>query len=339
MPPKSVVVCAVSGGADSMAMLHGLHEVGQVRKRGWRLHVAHLDHGLADNAAVMRRFVQGTAAALDLDCTIEHADVAAAAAAAGESIEEAGRNLRYAFLERVARDAGAACVALAHHADDQAETVLHRILRGTGLRGLAGMPKRRPIREASDVEIVRPLLSFRREDCRAYLKQRGLGFVHDASNDNVHAATRNRIRHDLLPRIEQTINPQVVTALNRLSEQAGRAVTPGPAPVSLILELLRLDAGAGEFSLDASRFARLPRALQTEVVLHVLRELGVGLKHVGFERLEAVVDAAAGDGRARWLELTGAQVERRGRVVRFIARSPNGVVEPGRRVPVEGPPT
>ena len=313
------VVCAVSGGADSMAMLHGLHAVNRMRRCGWRLRVAHLDHNLPHDATAMMEFVRQAAASLDLPCDTERVDVVARSRSTGESIEEAGRKVRYAFLEHVATENGAAVVAVAHHADDQAETVLHRIVRGTGLRGLAGMPERRPIRAGSDIAIVRPLLTLRRQDCESYLRRRGLRFMHDATNDDIHAATRNRIRQEVLPLIERTINPDVATALVRLAEQAGRAAGVLRQIANEALAGILLDSEAGSVCVDPGLFAELPRSVQTEIVVLLLERLGAGLGDVGFERIEAAADAAAGDGRLRRIELPGdVLVERRGARLRFF---------------------
>lgn len=322
IPRGSTVVCAVSGGADSMAMLSGLHAVNKMRRCGWTLHVAHLDHNLPHDSTAMMAFVRRAATAMDLPCTTDIVDVIALSRASGRSVEEVGREVRYAFLHRVARQVDAAVVAVAHHADDQAETVLHRILRGTGLRGLAGMPDQRPIEEGSAIQLVRPMLAMRHDDLAAYLQYRGIPFMYDATNDDVLAATRNRIRHDLLPQIEQTINPNVVAALVRLAEQADRAGRAIRELAETALADIRIGSDDGETCLDAIAFALLPRALQTEIVVLVVEQSGSGLRGLGNERIEAVADAANGDGRFRRIELPGGLVvERRGTRLHFKHRT------------------
>jgi len=322
LPRGGTVLCAVSGGADSMAMLSGLNAVNRMRRCGWALHVAHLDHNLPHDSAAMMAFVCRAAASLGLSCATEAVDVVSLSRASGRSVEEVGREVRYAFLHRVARQIGAGFVAVAHHADDQAETVLHRILRGTGLRGLAGMPDRRPIAEGSDVQIVRPLLAMRRADFTDYLRRRGVEFMHDVTNDDVLAATRNRVRHDLLPRIEQTINPNVAAALVRLAEQADRAGRAIRELAATALDDICIGSDDGEICLDAAALALLPRAVQTEIVVMVVGQLGAGLRALGNERIEAVADAVAGDGRYRRIELPGGWVVvRRGRRLHFKHRA------------------
>ncbi len=326
MPAGAGVVCAVSGGADSVALLHGLCTVNQIHRRGWRLRVAHLHHGLRAAADDDAAFVRNVAGSLGLGCTVEAVDVSAEAGAGGGTIEETGRDARYAFLERVAVETGAGVVAVAHHADDQAETVLHRIVRGTGLHGLAGMPARRPISATSAIELVRPLLGFRRAELRAYLATRGLGFREDATNADL-TATRNRIRHAVLPLLEQTLNPQVVTALTRLATQARCADEALRSFAQDALNHSRIRRDDRSIVWSAAAVAGWPRLIQTEVIRAGLRQLGVGLQDVGFERLEAAARLAAGDGKRCAIEFPGGVlVERRGQELR-MDRSPSSVCD------------
>ena len=321
IPPGSGVVCGVSGGPDSMAMLHGLHAVNGLWDRRWTMHVAHLDHGLRDDSATDAAFVRDSAAALGLDCTVKRADVARAAQGAGETVEETGRRVRYEFLEQLATSIGAGVVAAGHQADDQAETVLHHIARGTGLHGLAGMPRRRAIREGSEVELVRPLLGFRRAELCAYLDQRGHASRHDPTNADADAATRNRIRHQVLPLLEEWVNPEITTALLRLSAQAGRVHEAIRFVAAKALNRAQIRRDEGEVVLSAELVAAWPQAIRTEVVLMVLRRLRVSLKAIGSERIEAAAEAACGDGKRRLIELPGGViVERRGAELWFCSK-------------------
>ncbi|MBN2563966.1 MAG: tRNA lysidine(34) synthetase TilS [Phycisphaerae bacterium] len=320
IPREAPVVCAVSGGVDSMALLYGLHAVNGNRGCGWLLHVAHLDHGLRDESAADAAFGRKAAAALGLECTARRIDVASAAQAAGETVEQAGRRARYGFLEDVAAAIGASVVATGHQADDQVETVLHHIARGTGLRGLAGMPRRRPIREGSDIELVRPLLGFRRAELLAYLEGHGHAYRLDPTNDDATAATRNMIRHQVLPLLESSVNPEVGAAVLRLSRQARRADEAIRFFAAEALNGAQVHRGRDEIILSTESLATLPEAIRTEVVLMVLRRLGVSLQAVGSERIEAAAEAACGGGERRLVELPGGvTVERRGAELRFRA--------------------
>src|SRR5262249_45357023 len=145
----------------------------------------------------------------------ERVNVAARARAAGDNLESTARRVRYAWLTTVAREAGASWVATGHTADDQAETVLHRLLRGTGLKGLCGIPARRPL--AAGVQLLRPLLHTRKYELLAFLEALGQDYRRDSSNADL-ALVRNRIRHELLPHLAAAYNPAVVSALCRLAE-------------------------------------------------------------------------------------------------------------------------
>ena len=195
-------VVAVSGGADSVALLRGLLAVGV-----GPLSVAHFHHQLRDQADADAAFVRDLAAAHGLPFDLGTADVRAA----GGNLEATARRLRYAWLREVAGERGAAWVATGHTANDNAETVLHHLARGTGLDGLRGVA---PVTGA----VVRPLLSVTRGEVAAYLASLGQPFVTDGTNFDP-TLTRVRIRGELLPLLE-SFNPQAVAALGRLARQA-----------------------------------------------------------------------------------------------------------------------
>jgi tRNA(Ile)-lysidine synthase len=202
------VLVAVSGGPDSMALVHALAQLSA------RLHIglsaATVDHGLRPESADEASLVEQRCRALGVPCEILKVDVRAARGP-HVSIQEAARNVRLQALEGAALRLGCTRVALAHTADDQAETVLFRILRGTGLPGLAGIPYRRGV-------FIRPLLDVRRRSILAYLGKRHVPFIDDPSNRNRHFA-RVRIRHEILPVLAKE-NPKIVEALLALAHQA-----------------------------------------------------------------------------------------------------------------------
>lgn len=214
------LVVGVSGGADSVALLRLLNELS--RHHDWRLalRAAHFNHSLRGEASQAdEAFVRELCERMGVPLTVERGDVRMLAARNRQGLEEAGRTTRYAFLHRVALTMQARAVAVAHHADDQIETVLYRLCRGTGLAGLAGMPRQRPLLDGSDVQLIRPLLHVSRAAIREYLAQVGATFREDDSNAET-GPRRNRIRHELLPAIEERINPQVRARLLTLASQA-----------------------------------------------------------------------------------------------------------------------
>ena len=186
---------------------------------GLRLHVAHLDHGLRLDSADDASFVEGLARRLGHPCTVERADVAAYRRERRLSPEAAAREVRYAFLARVAGEVGADAVAVAHTRDDQAETVLLHLIRGGGLAGLRGMSSRSTYRgPGGPVALVRPLLDAGREETAAFCRSRGVTPRHDPTNLQT-SIPRNRLRLNVLPQLAQ-INPQVGAALARLARSA-----------------------------------------------------------------------------------------------------------------------
>lgn len=211
------VLVAVSGGADSVALLRGLASL-MAPDRG-RLIVGHLNHGLrGDESHADASFVARLAQQLGLPAEMGETDIVVSAQKWGLGLEESSRRARYEFLQSAAERQGARYVAVAHTANDQAETILHRIIRGTGLRGLAGMPRTRLLGPA--VTLIRPLLSVTRTEVEYYLASIGQGFREDRSNTDLQF-TRNRIRHELLPALERNYNPAVSDALLRLGALAG----------------------------------------------------------------------------------------------------------------------
>lgn len=331
MPVGARIVCAVSGGPDSMALLHGLEEVNRIYKRRWILHVAHLDHALRPESAQDAAFVKQIAAQLDLPCSIQRRAVAAGRTKS-ETLEEAARRIRYAFLQRVATTIGAEYVVTGHQADDQAETVLHHIVRGTGLRGLGGMSSCRPIRPGSNIKLVRPLLVFRRAELSAYLTERRLPSCHDVTNEDPSLARRNLLRAEILPLLEKRLNPEIVAALCRLAEQARRSSASIESYAEQALKRAEIRSGKNLVVLKVRSLAALSKAVRAEVVLMALRCINARMQEIGFERIEAATEAPLGAGR-RKIELPGRIIVQRHRQELWIQRktSTTKVSPKGRR--------
>lgn len=204
----------VSGGADSVALLLGLVRLAPAEAVA-KIVVAHADHGLRVDSAADCEFVRDLAARHGLRFVTRRLELDAPGG--GEGLEARARRLRYAFLAEAAHEFGARHVLVAHTVDDQAETVLHRILRGTGLAGLAGM--RRSRRLADGVALLRPLLHVPRAKAREFLEAVGQGWREDATNHDT-ARARNLLRHDVLPRCAAGPYPAAPAALVRLATQA-----------------------------------------------------------------------------------------------------------------------
>ena len=256
LPRDERVVVAVSGGADSTALLLGFDELNRAGRLAVRLKVAHLDHGLRGEAGAQdARFVKDLAAALGYEVTTGHATVGQRARATRDNLEQAARRERYEFLGGVARASGARAVCVAHTLEDQAETLLLALLRGSGARGLGGMRACRPFDERGDgLLLARPLLDWaRRAETAEYCAARGVTVRADEMNEDERFA-RVRVRRQLLPLLE-TFNPRAVETLARtarllsaqadtLEHLAGKLLDEARRPALLKAEARRADGGA-----------------------------------------------------------------------------------------------
>ncbi|MCX6872078.1 MAG: tRNA lysidine(34) synthetase TilS [Verrucomicrobia bacterium] len=269
--PRHLVV-AVSGGLDSMVLLHSLARLR--RKFPWQLTVAHCHHGLrgaqADGDA---DWVRAQSAALGLPCVVEEVAVRTAAAASRESLEMAARRLRHAFLARSALSVGSMEVVLAHHAQDQAELVLLRLLRGSGSDGLAGMKERSPSPADRRVSLLRPFLGFDRGTLEAFARNHGIGHREDASNQDL-SIPRNRIRHQLIPDWMAHYSPALPRVLARIADIAAHES-----------DYLREQAQRWRDSLHPEPWASLHVALQRAILRIELLEQGPNADFDVVERL------------------------------------------------------
>jgi tRNA(Ile)-lysidine synthase len=216
------VLIAVSGGPDSMALLRALLAAKQQVGGAGKLFVGHVDHSLrGEESTADADWLADECRQLAVPLFIEKAHVGAIAEVRGDGMEEAARATRYEILTRIAETLGARFVALGHHRDDQIETILFRLLRGSGLRGLAGMPATRPL--SPSVAAVRPLLNVRRGEIESYLQAIGQNSRRDETNLDSELAARNAIRQELLPQITERFGASATAAILRVAEQAAEA--------------------------------------------------------------------------------------------------------------------
>jgi len=323
------VVVGVSGGADSMTLLHLL--VGLNRNLGWRLrlHVAHFNHQLRGTEAEKdAAFVEAAANGLDLSCTIETRDIARMAERESLGVEELGRRERYAFFERVCLRADSRIIAVGHQADDNAETILHRILRGTGLRGLAGIPRSRPLRPESTVRIIRPLLNYGGRSLRSYLADEGVAYREDRSNAALEPM-RNRIRNMILPKIETEVNPQVRDALTRLGEQARWLEEYLQETVHRTFQTLIISRTDQVLTLNADALSRKSRIVQTELIRVAYRSFGLGEQDLSFSHLVSVLELIADPASGKQTQMPGGMtVEKRYQqlIFSFLSAQPREMI-------------
>jgi tRNA(Ile)-lysidine synthase len=295
---RSILV-AISGGIDSVTLAHGLLEASQ--RYALKLSIGHVNHGLRGaESEADQALVEALAAKLGLAARAERVDPRAERRAGPSrdrpSLQEAARGLRYAALARMARDAGADCVATAHSADDQAETVLLRLLRGSGPDGLAGIPERSP-----DGRVVRPLLGVSRAEIERFAAARGLRWREDASNASPRYA-RNRLRHEWLPGLAQAFNPQLLRALAGLAEAQRRDSEWLEAAVAAEAAE-RFTVDGGWLRIDLVGWRQLPESLSLRLARRALRACGAGrlAARVHLARMDAALRSSA----RRVIELPG----------------------------------
>ncbi len=298
------LLLAVSGGADSVALgvvLHRLAAAGQVKGR---LVVGHVNHSLrGEESDADAEFVRQLAEQLGLGFVSRRVDVLGYAQRHKLSIETAARCLRLGALSAMARQAECEAVATGHQADDQAETLVHRLLRGTALRGLCGI---RPMTILYGRRFARPLLTVRREDIEAYLSHRNLAWRDDATNRSC-AFTRNRIRHRLLPELLKG-TPDGVDLLLRLAEQSRQAQQRVETKANLLSPIAK---GEHQLTYDRESFDRQSPWVQAEVISRAICTLGGGLRDVTCRHYQELMARAGRSESAKmtWPGGVSAEVE------------------------------
>ncbi len=269
------VLVAVSGGADSLTLLHLL--IGLQTEFSISLHVATLDHGIRGaESSADAEYVRATAEAWSVPITVGRADVPALARSEGIGIEAAARQARYRFLLETAQHIGAFTIAIGHNRDDQAETVLMHVLRGTGLSGLRGMLPKTPL-FTSEANLIRPLLAIPRADIDRYAAEYNLQPRTDSTNTDI-AYFRNRLRLDVLPYLE-SINPALREALAHTAE-----ITRADHEALQVMLHEKLDRSLVEF--PRALFLSLPLALQRMAV----RDKVLANYDLSFDQIETVID-------------------------------------------------
>lgn len=306
LPEGSKVLCAVSGGKDSMYLLENLREMSAL----YRLEIfcAHFNHRIrGEESDRDQKFVEKWCSEHDIPCFIGSADVLTFAEEEKIGVEEAARILRYEFLERTADEIGADRIATAHTADDNAETILFNLARGSGLKGLCGIP---PVRG----RIVRPIMTVTSEEILQYLEENGIPHVEDSTNSQ-DGYTRNRIRHRVVPElrsINQGFDENVIRCTESLREDE---------------EFLRslaqefVDKNFDGKSLPAEEFAALPKPLSARI-LQIIAPKALSSVHI-----ENIRRIAAGEDRHAYADVPGMRVSRDyGRLI-FGGEEPRGIVE------------
>lgn len=298
--PGDRVLVALSGGPDSVALLHLFHAVSE--RLGLCLFAAHLDHGIRPESAEDAAFVTKKCASLGIPLWMERRNIPEIARMHRQGLEEAGREQRMDFLLGIAQRQRCNVIALGHHRADQAETFLHRLMRGSGLSGLAAMRLRRG-------PFIRPLLSFSREQILDFLNEKQLDFLEDASNRERHY-TRNRIRLDLLPLMRE-FNPRVEEGIAALCSKIGLEEEYWEEEVTKALDNLRFSESQSEAWLSRSRLLALHPALRARVLRRALGDIRGQLAGICALHLDSVDELLLSGPSQGEVHLPGAWVARR----------------------------
>ena len=275
LPPSAFdfgILAAVSGGADSVSMLHLLADA---LPQAGKLAVAHINHALRGiESDADARFVESLAQQYNLryfECRLD----------AGSTLcENTARNIRYDFLVRQAEQLGFRYLATAHTADDQTETILHRIVRGTGLAGLVGITPSRKMTPA--VTLLRPLLSVRRKEILAYLESSNKTYRDDKTNFE-NQFTRNRIRNQLLPMLREDFNPQVDTALCRLATLASENESVLSELLDEVIEQALIERSFDRIVFDVLPLRHYSLPVLREVLLRIWKQQKLPLRDMSYE--------------------------------------------------------
>lgn len=302
-----VVLIAVSGGADSVALLLGVAELVEAGRVDVKITVAHLNHGLrGKDGAEDARWVKALAEELVVDFEIGRARVGQIAKAAKDNLEQAARRARYEFLKRAARKVGARVVMTAHTMDDQAETVLMRLMRGSGAEGLSGMERVSALYGAEGLLLVRPLVSWaRRADTEKYCRERGVDFRIDEMNMDENF-TRVRVRRQLLPLMKR-FNPRVVETISRTASLLAEDASALNASAAQVLREASLYAeGSSELpALNIKVLSEAPLALRRRVLRQWIAVGRGHLRRLELVHLRAVEGLLEGERGGRMVVLPG----------------------------------
>jgi tRNA(Ile)-lysidine synthase len=305
-------VVAVSGGADSTALLLALDELVRAERLELKLTVAHLNHGLrGEESEGDARWVAELSKKLGYDISLDEVNVRERAKVSRDNLEQAARRARYEFLADVAARVEACAVLTAHTLDDQAETVLLRLMRGSGLEGLGGMEAVRVLDEKRNIKLVRPLLGWaRRAETVAYCEARGVAFRSDAMNED-EAFARVRVRRQLFPLLK-TFNVRVVEALARTARLLRDDAEALQAEARGLLKAASVESTSGQPSLCVNMLAKAHASVRRRALRLWLAHARGDLRRLELVHLLGVEKLVFGERGGRVAELPGGcRVERR----------------------------
>ena len=286
------VLIGVSGGPDSVALLSLIHNTSRTNPPYSEIFIAHLNHSIRGRESDEdEQFVNALAEKYEVSLIAEKRDIIEIARERKISQEEAARDERYRFFESAAEKAGANVIAVGHNADDNAETVLHRIIRGTGITGVSGIRPKRKLTPISTIILVRPLLFTWRKDITAYLEEENLSYRVDSTNIEKDKL-RNRIRMELIPHLEENYNAKIKKSLAMLGETALQNSDYLEAKAKALFEdvLINREASLETTVLDIHKLRESPQILQQMIIKEAIIRLDIPLKKLSNKNYKDILN-------------------------------------------------
>lgn len=286
------IVLGVSGGPDSICMLNILNQIREEETIDFEIVVAHINHGLRENAKIDEQYVQDFCKKIGIECFVLHANIKQEAEKQKKGLEETGRIIRYNFFDEVLAKTKSNKIAIAHNSNDNVETIIMNIIRGTGLSGLKGI-------EPKSGKYIRPLIESNRQNIEEYCEEKKLMPRHDESNDeNIY--TRNKIRNIVIPYIKKELNPNIIDTVNRLSDIAKSDINYLDMVTKRAYESICLEENfykenvynnekEAKIILDLKKFNQEDKAIQKRVILYAINKLFGSTKGIEKIHIEDII--------------------------------------------------
>ena len=288
--PGDTILVAVSGGPDSMCLLNVLHSLKEKLKIK-EIAVAHVNHMLRNEAEEETQYVKKFCKDRNIPFFAKYADIKKISANNKTGEEETGRKIRYDFFEEISNKIDANKIAIAHNYNDNAETMLMHLMRGTGISGLCGI---KPYR---DEKYIRPILKCSRTEIEEYCKLKELDPKYDKSNEN-NLYTRNRIRNKLIPQIQEEYNPNIIHTLNRLSKVMLEEEEYIEKVINLEFNNIVINKENDRIVIDGKKFSKLEKYIKSRLILYIIRELfgsSKGIENIHIEDIIKLCDNNIGN--------------------------------------------